>query len=182
MNIVGQNIILRAIEQSDLPLLQRWSNNPEIQYWLGGWHAPSSLFVMNNWFERITTDDNNIRFAIEHKELGLIGTANLVNINWKDKNAFHGMLLGDKEVRGKGIGYEVVSLIMFFAFEELGLNRLDSTIIEYNMASRKLYIEKCGWEVEGIAKEWYFRKNKYWDKLLLGITRSNYYAKQKDNK
>ncbi len=178
MNIVGENITLRAIEMADLPLLQSWSNNPEIQYWLGGWHTPSSAIVMENWFKRITADNDNIRFAIEHADFGLIGTANLVNINWKDKNAVHGMLLGDPNLRGKGIGFEVVNLVMQFAFEELGLNRLDTTIIEYNESSKKLYIEKCGWKLEGVAREWYFRKDKFWDKLLIGITKKDYFEKR----
>jgi RimJ/RimL family protein N-acetyltransferase len=176
MNVVGKEIILRAIEKTDLPLLQQWSNNPEIQYWLGGWHTPTSQLVMNEWFEKITRDNNNLRFAIDHKKLGLIGTANIVDINWKDKNAFHGMLLGDKDIRGKGIGVDVVMTIMKYAFEEIGLERLDGSVIEYNIGSLKLYIDKCGWEKEGVKKNWYFRKNKFWDKVIVGITREKYFS------
>lgn len=175
MNIRGKNITLRAIESEDLDSLKLWSNNPEIQYWLGGWHVPSSSYVMLDWFKKITIDNNNIRLVIDHDDFGLIGTVNLVDINWKDKNAFHGMLIGDEKIRGKGIGKDVVFSIMKFAFEELGLNRLDTTIIEYNIASQKLYIEKCGWKVEGISRQWYFRKNKFWDKLIVGITRQDYF-------
>lgn len=175
MNVIGKIIILRAIEEKDLDLLQKWSNDPEIQYWLGGWHTPSSLIIMKEWHNRITRDNNNIRFAIEHKELGLIGTANLVDINWKDRNAFHGMLLGDKDIRGKGIGVDVVMSIMKYAFEELGLQRLDGSMIEYNIGSLKLYIEKCGWKKEGIKKKWYYRKKQYWDKIIVGITRDDYF-------
>ncbi len=174
MNIKGKSIVLRAIEKSDLDLLQKWSNDPEIQYYLGGWHAPSSEIVMENWLIRISNDDLNMRFAIDHNELGLIGTANLVNINWKDKNAFHGMLLGESVTRGKGIGVDVVFTIMRYAFEELGLNRIDSSIIEYNEPSKKLYLEKCGWKKEGVARRWYFRQNKFWDKFLIGITKEDY--------
>jgi len=174
MNIEGKIVTLRAIEKTDLELLHKWTNNSEIQYWLGGWHIPSSMQVMENWFNKITNDNNNLRFAIEHKELGLVGTANLVEINWKDKNAFHGMLLGDKDIRGRGIGVDVVMTIMKYAFEELGLERIDGSMIEYNIASLKLYIEKCGWIKEGVKKNWYFRKNQYWDKIIVGITKSDY--------
>ncbi|HRR19644.1 MAG TPA: GNAT family protein [Ignavibacteriales bacterium] len=175
MNLIGKYIELRAIEERDLVLLHKWSNDPEIQYWLGGWHTPTSEIVMKQWFNRVTVDNNNLRFAIEHNELGLLGTANLVDINWKDKNAFHGMLLGDKDIRGKGIGVDVVMTIMKYAFEELGLNRIDGSMIEYNTPSLKLYLEKCGWKKEGIKKEWYFRKNRFWDKIIVGITRNEYF-------
>jgi RimJ/RimL family protein N-acetyltransferase len=175
MNIEGKVVILRAIEEKDLELLHKWSNDPEIQYWLGGWHVPSSLNIMKEWFNRITHDNNNIRFAIEHKELGFIGTANLVEINWKDRNAFHGMLLGDKDIRGKGIGVDVVMSIMKYAFEDLGLKRLDGSMIEYNKGSLKLYIEKCGWKQEGVKENWYYRKSRYWNKVIVGITKEDYF-------
>jgi RimJ/RimL family protein N-acetyltransferase len=175
MSIQGKIISLRAIESLDLVALQKWSNDPEIQYMLGGWHVPTSGIVMEEWLKRVTVDNNNLRLAIDHPGLGIIGTANLVEINWKDRNAFHGMLLGNPDVRGKGIGMDVVFAIMKYAFEELGLNRLDTSIIEYNEASKKLYINKCGWKIDGVKREWYWRKNQYWDKLSVGITRNEYF-------
>ena len=36
MNIEGRHVLLRAIEREDLPLLQRWANDPEMQRLLGG--------------------------------------------------------------------------------------------------------------------------------------------------
>jgi RimJ/RimL family protein N-acetyltransferase len=175
MNVKGKFVLLRAIERSDLELLAKWSNDPDIQYMLGGWHTPSSHLVMDEWLKRISSDPLNLRFAIDHEELGLIGTANLVDINWKDKNAFHGMLLGDKDIRGKGIGVDVVFSIMRYAFEELGLNRLDGSMIDYNEPSKKLYLNKCGWKIEGTQRGWYWRKNQHWDKVMVGVTRDDYF-------
>ena len=37
------------------------------------------------WFESLSVGSLHQRFAIDTEELGLIGTANLVDINWKDK-------------------------------------------------------------------------------------------------
>ena len=51
MNIKGKKVTLRAIDKSDLPLLHNWANDPEIQYWLGGWHLPSSITTMEKWLE-----------------------------------------------------------------------------------------------------------------------------------
>lgn len=174
MNVVGDKIKLRAIEYEDLAQLQAWSNDPEIQYWLGGWHFPGNKNDIEKWFSSISLKSTNQRFCIETESDGLIGTANIVDIDWKNRNAFHGMLLGDKDIRGKGYGKDTVLTIMKYAFEELGLNRLDGSIIEYNKASHRLYIEKCGWEVEGIKEDWYYRKGRYWDKIVVGITKKRY--------
>ena len=182
MNIKGKLVLLRAIEKDDLPLLQKWANDSEIQYSLGGWHFPTNMEDQRKWFESTDANSLNQRFAIESADFGLIGTANLVNIDWKNKNAFHGMLLGDKDVRGKGFGVDTVMAIMKFAFEELGLKRLDGSMIEYNVASLKMYLGKCGWKEEGRQRSWYFRKNQYWDRIIVGITRKDYIELIEKNK
>jgi RimJ/RimL family protein N-acetyltransferase len=175
MNIKGNKIILRAVEQEDLQLLHQWANDPEIQYGLGGWHFPSNFNDQQKWFASLSLNSPDQRFAIETEDLGLIGTANLVNIDWKNKNAFHGMLLGDKNIRGKGYGVDTVMTIMQFAFEELGLERLDGSMIEYNTASLKMYLGKCGWKEEGRQRNYYFRKNRFWDKIIVGVTKGDYF-------
>lgn len=175
MNIKGKKVTLRAIEQGDLQSLHKWANDPEIQYWLGGWHFPTNSSDQQNWFSTLDVKSLNQRFAIEVDDLGLIGIANLVDIDWKNKNAFHGMLLGDKDIRGMGYGVDTVMAMMRFAFEELGLERLDGSMIEYNEASLKMYIHKCGWKEEGRQRNWYFRKNRFWDKIIVGITKDDYF-------
>ena len=174
MNIQGEKVLLRAINENDLPLLHKWSNDPEINYMLGGWHFPSSEEDQEKWFNGLSLNSNNQRFAIVTEDLGLIGMANLVDINWKDRNAFTGMLLGEKNVRGKGYGVDTVRTINKFAFEELGLMRMSTTIISYNKASLAVYTKKCGWQIEGVKKNQYFRKNQWWDEFFIGITRDDY--------
>jgi RimJ/RimL family protein N-acetyltransferase len=104
----------------------------------------------------------------------LIGTANLVDIDWKNRNAFHGLLLGDRDIRGKGYGVDTVMTLMRYAFEELGLERLDGSMIAYNEASLRLYIGKCGWKEEGRQRNWYYRQGRHWDRILVGVTRSDH--------
>lgn len=182
MNIIGRVVTLRAIETSDLPLLQQWANDPEIQLLLGGWHLPSSKSSIDKWYEGIKADALNQRFAIDTLEHGLIGTANLVDINWKDRNAFHGMMIGHSEIRGRGYGTDTVMAIMRYAFEELGLERLDGSIIEYNEASYRLYVLKCAWKEEGRKIRWYWRHNRFWDKIIVGINREDYLRLTQENK
>ncbi len=175
MNILGKKVLLRAIEKEDLPLLHKWANDSYINTMIGGWHFPTNMNDQQKWFESLSVGSLQQRFAIEVPDLGLIGTANLVNINWKDRNAYHGMLLGDKEIRGKGYAADTIMAIMRYSFEELGLNRLDGSIIDYNKASYGVYVNKCGWKEEGIQREWYFRNNQFWNKIIVGVTKNDYF-------
>lgn len=176
MSIRGRKVTLRPIEHVDLPQIQNWSNDPEIQFLLAGWHLPSSMVDMEDWFAAIQHDPTSVRLAVETDSHGLIGTASLVDINWKDRNAYHGLLLGNRDSRGKGFGTDAAMTVMRFAFEELGLVRLDGSIIEHNEASIRLYLGKCGWQREGLKKGWYWRRNRSWDKIIVGITRAQYEA------
>ena len=176
MNIAGKKVLLRAIEPDDLPLLHQWANDPEIQSGLGGWHFPSSAEDQRKWYASFSLNSTAQRFAIETREHGLIGTANLVDIDWKNGNAFHGLMLGNKNTQGKGYGLDAVMAIMRYAFHELGLNRLDGSMIEYNEASLKLYLGKCGWREEGRQRGWYYRKGRHWDRILVGVTAADHAA------
>jgi RimJ/RimL family protein N-acetyltransferase len=175
MNIQGKIVTLRAPELEDVPKLHKWSNDPDIWNLLGGWHFPFSSRSTEEWVR--SRKDNNLTdhvFCIVTPEEGVIGTANIVNIDWKNKTAFHGIMIGDEKLRGRGYALDAVFAIMRYSFMDLGLNRLDSDIIEYNHRSIKFYLEKCGWKSEGVRRDWYFRNGKYHDKVVVGVTREDY--------
>lgn len=175
MNIKGKFVTLRAMETDDQEMLREMVNDPEIEKMVGGYSFPISKEQQLNWFHSNPNDQHNIRLIIETKEDGAIGYANLVNIDWKNRSAFHGMKIANKQFRLKGIGADAVMAIMRYAFEELLLNRLEGTIINYNEASRKLYCDKCGWAVEGVKRKSAFKLNEYHDELVVGILRDEYF-------
>jgi RimJ/RimL family protein N-acetyltransferase len=175
MSIRGKFITLRAPELSDLDLLHKWSNDPALWSGLGGWHFPFSSRSTEEWIRN--RKDSNLTdhvFCIDAPGLGLIGTANLVQIDWKNRNAFHGMMLGEVDIRGKGYALDTVMTVMRYAFDELGLQRLDGDVIEGNTRSLDFYVKKCGWVNEGVRRNWHYRGGRFHNKILLGVTREDY--------
>lgn len=177
MNFRTKRLLLRAIEREDLPQLHAWANDPEIQYNLGGWHFPTSARDQERWIESLHCQSTDQRFAVQRSDGLLLGTANLVSIDWKNRTAFEGLML-DPAYHRMGFGTEIVIALMDYAFNELGLVRLDTDIIEYNEASLALH-QRCGWVVEGRKQKAYFRKGKHWDKVILGVTREDAEAMQR---
>lgn len=175
MQILGKTVALRAIEENDLISLHRWANDAEIQDMMGNPHFPSSMDFHKNWFNSLKTDHLNQRFAVDDQETGIIGLSSLISIDWRNKHAWHGLMLGETKTRGKGFGVDSVMTTMRYAFDELGLERLDGSIIEYNKISYSFYCDKLGWQVEGKRRNYYFRKGKYWDQIVVGITKDDYY-------
>ena len=174
MNIAGNKVLLRAIELEDLPLLHRWTNDPEVQHGLGGWHFPLSKKGLQSWVESFRHDGTDQRFVIEAPTAGAVGLVMLTSINWKDRNAVHGLLIGERDQRRKGFAADALLAIMRYAFEELGLQRLDTTIVEYNKASLALHVDRCGWVVEGKKAQALFRSNQFWSNIVLGMTRGDF--------
>lgn len=174
MNILGNKVILRAIEEDDIPTLHRWANDPALQDIIGNIYFPSSLEFHKNWFVNLQKDNLNQRFAIDTKDQGIIGISSIINIDWRNNHAWHGVMLGDKDIRGKGYGQDAVMATMRYAFDEMHLERLDGSIIEYNTISYSFYCNKLGWKKEGIRRNYYFRKGRYWDQIIVGITKADY--------
>jgi RimJ/RimL family protein N-acetyltransferase len=102
-----------------------------------------------------------------------IGITSLMQIDWRNRHAWHGIMIGDKEYHGKGFAYDAIFTTMRYAFDELQLARLDGGMIEYNKASLRLY-SKLGWEQEGIRRKWIYRRGRFWDQVLTGITVDDY--------
>ena len=174
MNIKGKIVTLRAIEETDLNLLHKWANDPEIQDIMGVIHFPSSMDFHRLWFQNLKSDLLNQRFAINMSGIGLIGISSLMSIDWRNNHAWHGIMLGDAKIRGKGYGVDAVMATMRYAFEELHFERLDGSIIENNNISYSFYCNKLGWKEEGLRRNWYFRRGRYWDQIIVGITRKDY--------
>ncbi|MDP2685276.1 MAG: GNAT family protein [bacterium] len=174
MNIQGKKIMLRAVEEQDLVLLHKWSNDCDTQDIMGDIHFPSSMDFHKKWFDNLKGDRLNQRWAIEAPEIGLIGLVSMMHIDWRNNHAWHGVMLGDKDIKGKGFGIDTLMTCMRYAFDEMHLERLDGSMIEYNYIPYNLYCKKLGWTEEGRRRNYYFRRGRYWDQIVVGITRKDY--------
>lgn len=172
MNLKGEKVYLRAVEKEDMEFLRIMINNPEMEKNVVGWSFPVSKYEQEKWFENQIENKNNIRYIIE-AENEKVGLVTITNIDWKNRKACHGIKLCSDNVRGKGYGTDTVMTIMKYAFEELQLNKLYSTILEYNIASLNLY-KKCGWTTDGILRESTFKGNKYVNEIAVSILKKEY--------
>lgn len=173
MNIYGKKVVLRAMEKDDCELVREMFNDPEIENLVVGWSFPLSQYAQEKWYE-LHYDDRDFRFVIETPEDGAVGIATLTDIDWKNRMAYHGIKLANRERRGKGIGTDAVMAIMRYAFDELGLNRLNGSWFPENIPSKNMYM-KCGWKEEGVRKNYIFKHGKYRDLIETGVLAENYY-------
>jgi len=172
MAILGRQIRLRAIERSDIPTFVRWLNDPEVIKNLL-LYLPISQAQEEQWFEDYLQDTNRHIFGIETLEGKLIGNVALERVNWKDRCAELGIVIGEKDHWNKGYGTEAVRTLLGFAFREMNLHRVSLRVFDDNVRAIRCY-EKCGFQQEGCLREAEFSNGRYRDELVMGILRSEF--------
>lgn len=174
MNLVYEDIVLRAIEHDDKNLLMEMINDPEIEKMVVGWSFPVSTHQQINWINNVNNDKNSVKYIIDVKGIGAVGLASLTSIDYKNGIANVNIKLkNDKNIRGKGIGYKVIRKISEYSFNELNLNCLVANILKYNTASQKLF-EKCGFVLEGTLRSRVYKNGSYQDLLSYSLLRSEF--------
>lgn len=170
--LVGKNINLRPFSRDDIPTLTRWINDPEVRVFLTA-TLPQTEKQEEEWFNKLGSDDKNIVLAIETKEGRLIGSMGIHGINWRDRVATTGALIGEKDYWGKGYGTDAKMVLLHYAFNTLNLHKICSAVIVYNKRSLQ-YSLHCGYRIEGKRRKHIFKKGKYWDLIELGLSREEW--------
>ncbi|MFE4036145.1 GNAT family N-acetyltransferase [Priestia sp. YIM B13489] len=162
MNIYNEDLILRAIELEDMELLKSMINNPNIENMVLGWSFPVSSNQQINWINNLKGDKNNVRFIVDINNIGAVGLVSLTNIDYKNGTATINIKLNSDEIKQKGIGYKAIILLSDYAFNQLNLNCLIANILNYNIASQKLF-EKCRFTLEGKLQGRIYKNGAYQD-------------------
>ena len=102
-----------------------------------------------------------------------IGNARLSSIDWVNRNASYGRLLGNSDLRGRGIGPEILVLLAYYAFFNLNLHRISTGVVANNIASIKSN-EKAGAVREGLSREASYIDGVYEDLMMFGITKKDF--------
>ena len=173
--IEGKKINLRPVEEGDLDFCQMLYNDRYIRQMVVGWDFPVSKENQKKWFESSINDKKNIRFIVETKQREKIGLTGLWDIDWHNRNALTAVKLSvTEDVKGKGYGRDAIMTINAFAFFEVGLHKLWSEILDYNIASFKSYVERSGWKVEGRLREHIFRNGVFHDLYYVSCLKENF--------
>lgn len=173
--IPGLMVRLRPIEQEDLPRFVRWFSDPEVRRHLA-LYLPPSLAQEEHWFRRLQEQmarNEVVVLAIETPEGVHIGNIGLHQINWKDRNAELGIVIGEKEYWGQGYGTDATRTLLQFAFGEMNLHRVQLRVDADNARAIRCY-QKCGFREEGRLRDAVFREGTYHDQLIMSILRADW--------
>ena len=160
MIIDCKTVILRAIELSDMDFLQDMMNDPAVERMTVGSSFPVSKDRQIKWFETYP-QQQELRFIIQVKDGPAIGMIMLTNIDWRNRTGCSGIKTKAKlEDRRPNDIYDARMGFYNYCFNELNLNCIYSTVLEYNHLSRKMG-KKTGTVEEGVLRQRIFKNGKY---------------------
>jgi N-acetyltransferase len=147
------NIILRPLLKEDITAFENIALDADI--WKFVPYKISSEKELNDFVEQwlLLRDKNErITFTItDKKDNAVLGSTSYLNISPKDKRLEIGATWLGKKYQGTGVNKVCKFLLLRFAFEELGYERVELKTDVLNMQSRKAIL-KIGAVEEGILR------------------------------
>lgn len=171
----GEKIQLAAVQREYLPKYVEWLNDWETAQLLApGIPYPLNIEDETEWFERQRTAKDQRVFAIVTLDKNqIIGNCGLHQMDWKNRRAVFGIFIGDKSYWGKGYGTDATRTILQYAFEQLGLNRVELWVYDFNLRAIRAY-EKSGFRREGVRRQGLYRNGAFHDEIMMGILREEW--------
>ncbi len=158
-----QTLHFRDFSEDDVPLLQRYLNDPLVTQYLTAripqpytekdaqwWVNEGSK---NGWVKAITFNDQ------------FVGTVGARPLSYDSSRCAEiGYWLG-REHWGKGIATAAVNYLTDYVFERTDIVRLQADVYRGNDASARV-LEKCGYVREGVLRKMIYKNERFYDCLL----------------
>lgn len=171
----SKNIFLRPLSKDDsFDNYVNWLNDQETTLFMGSGRLPSTIEGLREYIDFYNKSKDGMLLGIFSKKSSKhIGNITLHQIDWKNRHAEIGILIGDKKSRGKGYATEAVRLVADHAFNKVNLRKLYTGMVKGNEASKRAF-EKAGFKVEGMLREHFYLNGEYLDCYRMGLLKSEF--------
>lgn len=176
----GQDIRLGPIDHEAHPDIEsKWTHDAEFMRLMERKPvrplSPAQVKKVYESIEKQMEEERNLfYFTVRAREDDrLIGKALVQWIDWTNGNGWIHLGIGAAEDRRRGLGSQVMRLLLHFAFAELNLYRVSAVVPEYNEAAIRL-LHKFGFTEEIRRREAADRDGRRWDMLTFGLLRSEW--------
>lgn len=161
-------LLIRLLDEDDEDDIVRWRNQKDV---LDNLFSYKGVTVSQHriWYDKYSSDDTRIEFIMISKDNGFkIGTIGLSSIDYKNQKAEFGILIGERQERGKGLAYEASNAVLNYAISELNLHKIKLEVFSDNILAIKLYT-KLGFKEEGILRQEIFKKAAFKDVTIMAL-------------
>lgn len=168
----GVNIKLRAIEKTDISLIQIWRNDERLRQYFRE-YRDFSITQLENWYNNMIIDNRFEFFIIEHKNEA-VGIAGITYIDWVNRHADVHFYIGEdfKWIDDK-YSPEAFDIILDYGFNTLNLNKLWAEIYEIDKLKLEFF-QNRGFKIDANLRDHYYYKGKYYTSHILSLLKKEY--------
>lgn len=175
----GNNIILGPLSKEDnLGDYASWLNDQKTTIFMGSGRFPVTADSLRAYIDHYNDSKDGMLLGIFTKRSSKhIGNITLHQIDFRNRFAEIGIIIGDKKSYGKGYATKAIRLVVEHAFFKINLRKLYTGMVKGNEGSKKAF-EKVGFKVEGVLKEHFYLNGEYLDYYKLGLLKDKFKNKE----
>ncbi len=173
--LAGRQVGLRSVTPADCTSRYlRWLQDPEVARFLETrWTEQTMPGILAFVQQAIQSDDIHLLAIIELASGEHVGNIKIGPIQRHHRYADVSYFIGERSRWGRGYATEAIALAVGFAFERLGLHRLQAGIYASNQASGRA-LERVGFQLEGVLRH-KLRLDDHWeDHMIYGLLREGW--------
>ncbi|MBK8521042.1 MAG: GNAT family N-acetyltransferase [Chitinophagaceae bacterium] len=174
-------IKLEPFVQNDFQQLMDWVDSEELLIqWSGSLFSFPLTMRSLEWYvtnTNVINESDAFVYKAVDTETGLVvGHISLGGLSWKNRSSrISRVLVGNADRHQKGIGQQMTRAALKIGFEELGLHRISLGVYENNKPALNCYL-KCGFNIEGVARDILWFNNEYLSMVEMAILEDEWKA------
>jgi ribosomal-protein-alanine N-acetyltransferase len=173
----GKGLYLRPLRLTDADgPWPSWLNDQAVTQFMSAGTWPITREDQIAYFQSTVGARHTLVLAICLAEDGRhVGNVALNSIDFINRRAELGILIGDRKAHGQGIGAQAIKLLSGHAFDRLNLHKVWARVEEGNTSAFKAFVA-AGFEHEATLKEEILHHGTWHNSLYLGFLAARHRA------
>jgi len=162
-----ERLEIRLISEKDIEDVRLLHNDFSTLKWLTDTSVVTEVEQIK-WFQSLKNNEKKRRYVARTIiDSTLVGVFRLDDIDFQNRSAQVGLDI-EKTYRQKGYATEIYDQMLYYIFNDLGMNRVGLVTLSNNIPALALY-SKLGFKKEGTLRSAIFRNNKFLDLIQYGL-------------
>ena len=173
--LTGERTLLRPFTEDDASVIADIIKDPEVIRFTFQPSTDLTLERLQAWYRSRGEQNDRLDLAVTDSGSGeVVGEVVLYSLDPLNRNCTFRTLIGPRG-RGRGLGTEATRLVVGYAFEHVGLHRIQLDVYTDNHRARRVY-EKVGFTVEGVRRQVQLRDGVWRDEVIMSLLSHEWHA------